>query len=620
MSELVYMNPPVLSKGRLWAALAVILFGQFVVSIDLTILNIALPDLTKELNPTSDQLLWIIDVYSLVVAGLLVATSSLSDRLGRKRMLLTGFFIFGFASGLIMIANSAEFVIGIRAILGVAGAMIMPVTISMIRSIFDDAKERAMAIAIWSAISAIGMAVGPLIGGVLLDFFSWHAAFFVNVPLMAAAFLAGIVVLPEVKLKHPGKFDILASVLFLAGMIAFLWGIKHLAAELEFDIPGVATVVIGLILLIAFVVRCATSRNPLVDISLFKSRAFAGGVIAMLFSTFAMAILLYLLSQWFQLVNGDTSMEAGIKLVPMAVASLVSCLIATSLAIKFRVRSIIAGGMIIAAFALISLTFFQDDLELAPIMVSTVLVGLGTGALALGGSLMLSETPPEKASSSGSIQEISYDLGNVLGVAILGSVASIIYRQSLHVSDLRDLGFDHQAIDAIQQSFSAASEVANELGMPELMKLGTHAFDDSVVTTCLIGGILIFVVALIVWALIPKDARIMQDVQQPEDAGATGDINNQPSENSPVQQTPLTQEGSLTRITVELDTELFLEMNRICKELGITPNIAFSLLAAKMTRMQAIPFDLSLNETGTTSTDSAASAKDRIDATCMERN
>ncbi|MEF2845802.1 MAG: MFS transporter, partial [Eggerthellaceae bacterium] len=183
MSELVYMNPPVLSKGRLWAALAVILFGQFVVSIDLTILNIALPDLTKELNPTSDQLLWIIDVYSLVVAGLLVATSSLSDRLGRKRMLLTGFFIFGFASGLIMIANSAEFVIGIRAILGVAGAMIMPVTISMIRSIFDDAKERAMAIAIWSAISAIGMAVGPLIGGVLLDFFSWHAAFFVNVPL-----------------------------------------------------------------------------------------------------------------------------------------------------------------------------------------------------------------------------------------------------------------------------------------------------------------------------------------------------------------------------------------------------------------------------------------------------
>lgn len=516
MSDAIHMNPPVLSKGRMWAALAVILFGQFIVSIDLTILNIALPDLTKELRPTSDQLLWIIDVYSLVVAGLLVATSSLSDRFGRKRMLLTGFFIFGFASGLIMIADSAEFVIAIRAMLGVAGAMIMPVTISMIRSIFNDAKERALAIAIWSSISAIGMATGPLIGGVLLDFFSWHAAFFVNVPLMAAAFLIGIFVLPEVKLKNPGKFDVLASILFLAGMVAFLWGVKHLAAELAFDTPGVVATAVGIVLLIIFAIRCATSENPLVDISLFKSRAFSGGVIAMLFSTFAMAILLYLLSQWFQLVNGDSSLEAGLKLIPMAIASLISCLIATAIAVKFRVRSIIAGGMIIAAASLIMLIFFRDNLELAPIMASTILVGLGTGALALGGSLMLCETPAEKASSSGSIQEISYDLGNVLGVAILGSVASIVYRQSLNVRDLKELGFDHETIDAIQQSFSVASEIGNEYGITELIKQGTQAFDDSVVFTCFIGGIFIFITALIVWALIPKDARITEDVDSAE--------------------------------------------------------------------------------------------------------
>lgn len=626
------MSPPVLSKGRLWASLAVILFGQFVVSIDLTILNIALPDLTAELNPTSDQLLWIIDVYSLVVAGLLVATSSLSDRFGRKRMLLTGFFIFGAASGMVMIADSAEFVIGIRAVLGVAGAMIMPVTISMIRSIFSDAKERALAIAVWSSVSAIGMAVGPLIGGVLLDFFSWHAAFFVNVPMMAAALLIGLFVLPEVKLKNPGKFDALASVLFLVGMVAFLWGIKHLATELAFDTPGVVATILGIALLAAFVAKCATSKTPLVDISLFKSRAFSGGVIAMLFSTFAMAILLYLLSQWFQLVNGDSSMEAGMKLIPMAIASLVSCLIATALAVRFRVRSIIAGGMIIAAIALISLTFFRDDLELAPIMVSTVLVGFGTGALALGGSLMLSETPAEKASSSGSIQEISYDLGNVLGVAVLGSVASIVYRQNLHTSDLRELGFDGQLADAVRQSFSATAEVGNQLGMPELIRLGTDAFNESVVVTCLFGGIFIFVVALIVWALIPKDARITEDVgsegddvsaglpegSMPEGAAspapatasaiapATSPVD--PISAAPVATTsaggfaPSSVSGEVpaddgtTCVSIAFDADTYAKFGRICKALGITPAAAFSIYATKVVRERRIPFDLALGD------------------------
>lgn len=634
MSDTVLMSPPTISKGRMWAALAVILLGQFIVSIDLTVLNIALPDLTKDLRPTSDQLLWIIDVYSLVVAGLLVATSSLSDRFGRKRMLLTGFLIFGAGSGLIMFAESAEFVIGVRALLGVAGAMIMPVTISMIRSIFNDAKERALAIAIWSSISAIGMAVGPLIGGVLLDFFSWHAAFFVNVPLMGIAFVFGLFALPEVKLKEPGRFDVLASILFLAGMVLFLWGVKHVAAELAFDQAGVAAVALGVVLLVMFVVRCATSKNPLVDISLFKSRAFTGGVVAMLFSTFAMAVLLYLLSQWFQLVNGDSSLEAGLKLIPMAAASLVSCLVATSLAVRLRVRGIIAGGMVIAAAALMMLMLFRDDLELAPIMVSTVMVGLGAGALALGGSLMLCETPAEKASSSGSIQEISYDLGNVLGVAILGSVASIIYRQNMHSGDLRDLGFDHATIDALQQSFSVAAEVGNELGMPELVKLGTQAFDESVVITCFIGGVFILVVALLVWALIPKDARITETVgtegaseesafvhgegieasafaaeddelrHAPVATGAAPTVMPLSSNQAPALEEehaepvdePTAESSSLSRISISLDSALAFEMKRVCKELGLTPTVAFTLFATKVAREQRIPFELTLRE------------------------
>lgn len=509
------MSPPTLSKGRLWASLAVILFGQFAVSIDLTVLNIALPDLTQELNPTSDQLLWIVDAYSLVLAGLIVATSSLSDQFGRKRMLLGGFALFGIGSALIIIADAPEHVIAIRAFLGVGGAMIMSVTISMVRSIFTDPKERALAVALWSAVSALGMATGPLIGGFQLDHFSWHAAFLVNVPFMAVAVLVGIFTLPEVKVAEPGKFDALGAVVFLAGMVSLLWGIKHVSAELEFDTAGIVAIVAGLVLLVLFGVKCVKSKTPMLELSLFRNRTFAAGVVATAGSTFAMAVLLYLLSQWLQLVNGDGSLEAGLKLVPMAIASLVASTAASALAMRFQARNVIAGGMIIAAAAMIMLVLFRDDLTIEPIMVSMTLIGLGTGALAVGASLIMGATPVEKASGAGSTQEISYDMGNVLGVAILGSVASIIYRDGLSTGQMRAMGLDGQLIDACEQSFSVTAEVANQLQMPDLYRLGVEAFNNSVVDTCLIGGIIILVVAVAVWALVPKGLKITEDVDTP---------------------------------------------------------------------------------------------------------
>ena len=653
MSDLIRMTPPSLSKGRLWASLAVILFGQFVVSIDLTVLNIALPDLTSELRPTSDQLLWIVDVYSLVLAGLIVATSSLSDRFGRKRTLLTGFFLFGLGSALVMIADAPEHIIAIRAFLGVAGAMIMPVTISMVRSIFTDAKERALAVALWSAISALGMATGPLIGGFLLEHFSWHAAFLVNVPFMAVAVIIGIFVLPEVKVVNPGRFDVVASVVFLAGMISLLWGIKHVSAELEFDMPGIVTIVAGVILLALFGLKCVKSKTPLLDLSLFRNRTFTAGVVATVGSTFAMAVLLYLLSQWLQLVNGDGSLEAGMKLVPMAVASLIASTGASALAMRFQARNVIAGGMVIAAAAMIMLVFFRDDLTIEPIMISTTLVGVGTGALAIGASLVMGATPVEKASSAGSMQEISYDMGNVLGVAILGSVASIIYRDGLSTSQLRAMGLDSQSIDYCEQSFSVTAEVANQLQMPDLYRLGVDAFNDSVVLTCLIGGIIILVVAVAVWALIPKGMKITEDVDTPEGASApavTGDPavgGNAPDGSGSLagttpSATPASNPGADTAASgdsasgspaaslastdsdshtpepmlhampvstatpaginpqstvvlhVPLNAKMSERMGEVCYELGLTPEAAMSVFAHKVARERRIPFQLAL--------------------------
>ncbi|MDO4291402.1 MAG: MFS transporter [Eggerthellaceae bacterium] len=507
MKNGIRMKPRKLSAARRWTALAVILLGQFVVTIDLTVLNIALPDLSKELNPTSDQLLWIVDVYSLVLAGLIVAASALSDRIGRKKALLTGFFIFVVGSLLVLFVDDARQLIALRAALGVGGALIMPITIAMVRNIFTNAKERALAIAAWSAAGAVGMAAGPLIGGFLLEHTTWHAAFLVNVPLMGTAFVAGIFALPEVKLAKPGKLDLLATLLALVGMVALMWGIKHMAAELAFDARGIVAVVAGVVFLALFVARCLTAKEPLVDLTLFRSKVFTAGVVGTLACTFAMAMLLYLLSQWLQVVNGDTSMEAGIHLLPLAAASLVSSAGAAWLATKFEARNVITCGIAFAGISMIALVLFRDNLSLVPVIAISTLAGLGQGALAVAASLMMVETPDEKASSAGSLQEMSYDMGNVLGVAILGSLASIAYRDGLSTSKLTALGLDRQTIDAAEQSIAAAYEIGREAGLPEILRMAENAFNDSLVLTCVAGGVIILESALVVWALVPKGLR-----------------------------------------------------------------------------------------------------------------
>ena len=656
MDDSIVVKPQTLSKGRLWTALVAILLGQFVVAIDLTVLNIALPELTRDLSPSSDQLLWIVDVYSLVLAGFLVATSSLSDRFGRKKMLLAGFLIFGIGSVLVVFINDASQLIAIRAFLGIGGAMIMPITISMIRSILTDSKERAIAVAAWSAISAIGMAAGPLIGGFLLEHFNWHSAFLVNVPIVGVAFLLGVLAMPEVKLKNPGRFDVLGSVLALAAMVALLRGIKHLAAELAFDVPGVAATVAGLVLIALFIYRCLKSPHPIVDLSLFRSRTFSAGVIATMACTFALAVLLYMLAQWLQLVNGDGTLESGIHLIPMSVATLVSSLGAAALAMRYQARHVVAAGLGLASVAMLMMFFFQDDLSLTVVIVSTCLVGLGTGALAIGASLIMAETPVEKASSAGSLQEISYDLGNVLGVAILGSLASIIYRSELGTGALRAMGLDGQLINAAKQSFAATTEIGNMLDLPELIQRGADAFNQSLVVTCLAGGIIILVTAVVVWKLIPKGLKITEDSDaeapaddralpasgegSPDDGEAAAAAQPAPAGGAPaaspdnakilpgalpVPAATLSREGGAPAqsaaiakiiedagigvVNVPLDLATLDRMGAMCNDLGIDVTTAFIVLAKKAVEEGRLPLGLPA--------DAGCSAEDLA---CIERN
>lgn len=509
MDSLVIMNPPTISAKRRWAALVAVLFGQLVVSMDLTILNVALPAITAELRPTSDQQLWMVDAYALAIAGLLVTASSLSDRFGRKKMLMCGFALFGGASAFALVAGTPIALIALRAVLGVAGAMIMPTTISMIRSVFENPKERAFALAAWSVIAGLGIAIGPLLGGVLVEHFSWHAAFTVNVPLMALAIVMCAFVLPEIRVKNPGSWDVFAAALSLVGMTLLMWGIKHAAAVMAVDLAGALSIAAGAILMIAFVRRCSRSNNPLVDIALFKSKPFTAGILAALGSMFAMDALLLLVTQWNQLVDGCGPLESGFRMLPMALASIVAGFAAPVAAERLGARTVVAGGLVISAIGMVGVIAFYGNLTAPVVVTMSALAGIGAGSLSIASSMIAFETPVEKASSAASLEEISYDLGTVLGVAILGSISSVVYRLGLDTSALSAAGLSPDQIAAANDSYSAAVDIAVQTGVTELVAEGSVAFSHSVVIASAIGGVIMFAVAIIVLKLVPKGLDIM---------------------------------------------------------------------------------------------------------------
>lgn len=505
-----------LGGRRRWAALLVLLFAQFVLAIDLTIMDIALPGISTQLHPSSEQQLWIVDVYSLVLAGLLVAASSLSDRIGRKRTFLSGALVFCIGSALVLAARSAPGVIGVRAVMGVAAALIMPTTISAVRNIFLDAAERTVAVAAWSIVGGAGMAVGPVLGGFLVERFSWHSAFLVNIPLMGLVLVAGIAVLPEIKVVKKGPWDPAAAVLSLLGMVLTVWALKRIAAGDEAPAPRLLLTLAlalsaGIALLALFVRRCLRAAEPLLEVRLFADRTFTGGILAAFGSMFALASMLFLLSQWMQLVNGYSPLRSGVLLLPAVLSGILSGATAPALARLLGARRVMADGIAVAGLALLLLFLLRGALGYPLVAVVMALVGLGMGSLAVGSAALMGATPPEKASSGAAFEEIAYDLGNVLGVAVLGSIASIAYRLGLDADSLAEAGVDAGLAAQASQSYAAAVSIAREHGLDELASRATASFNGSVVLTSAVGGLIMVIVAVLVHRLVPRGLDLQSD-------------------------------------------------------------------------------------------------------------
>lgn len=500
--------PRELSHRRRWSCLAVLSASLLVVAMDMTLLNVALPDLAAHLRPTADQQLWIVDVYSVVLAGLLVPMSALADRWGRKKLLLAGFAVFGGASLLVLAADDPAAVIAVRALLGAGGAMIMPTTLSMIRTVFTDPRERALALGVWAAISSVGMAVGPIIGGLLLERFSWHAAFLVNVPLMIAALIAGLLLLPEARDPAPGRWDALGTAQAVVGMVAFVWAVKHFAKAGVADPLGWTVLVVAAVVLTWFVLRCLRRPDPLLDVRLFTGRAFTAGVLAALTAMLTMAALLLLIAQWLQLVLGLSPLMAGVYLAPMAASTMVVSPLAPALAARIGARTTLAGGLAVAGVGFLVLAAASTPLSYPPVLVAMVLLGAGGGSLAIGSAIIMSGTPVAKAGNAAAIEETAYDVGNVLGVAVLGSIASALYRSRLDTSGLFRL--DGDQLGAARESLGGALDVAARTGSSELAARAGSAFSESLVQVGLIGGLSTLVAAAVVYALVPRGLDVRQ--------------------------------------------------------------------------------------------------------------
>jgi len=416
---------------REWLGLAVLALPCLLYSMDLTVLNLAVPQLSADLKPSAAQLLWIVDIYGFMVAGALITMGTLGDRIGRRKLLLIGAAAFGVASVLAAFSTSAEMLIATRALLGIAGATLAPSTLSLIRNMFLDGRERSFAIGIWIASFSAGAAIGPLVGGLLLEYFWWGSVFLVGVPVMVLLLILGPLMLPEFRDPDAGRIDLASAVLSLAAVLAMIYGIKHMAEHG----PGwqaAAAILAGIGLGTVFVRRQKNLADPLVDLRLFRSPVFSASLaINILGFLFLVGSFLFI-GLYFQLVVGLSPLQAGIWSLPSALAFILGSMIVPLVAHRFPPARVMTAGLAVAAAGFALLMRIEVDGSLALVVAASVIFSLGfTPVVAMTTDLIVSSAPPERAGSAAAMSETSIEFGGALGIAILGSIVTAIYRSEM---------------------------------------------------------------------------------------------------------------------------------------------------------------------------------------------
>lgn len=455
---------------------------------DLTVLHLAVPTISEELKPTSAQLLWIIDIYGFMVAGFLVTMGTLGDRIGRRKILMIGATIFGIFSVVAAFSKTSEMLIVSRALLGIGGATLGPSTLSLIFSMFHDPKERSKAIGVWISSFSAGSAIGPILGGVLLEYFWWGSVFLLAVPVMVLLLILGPIVLPEYKDPKEGRIDLLSVSLSLVSILSIIFGLKQIAQDGISEL-SVGAVILGVLVGYIFAKRQFSLKDPMIDLTLFKIPAFSASLVVNVLVVFVAIGYFLFVAQYLQLVLGLTPLHAGLWSLPSAIGFIVGSNTVPRIAYKFRPASVIGVCIALAAIGLAVLTQVGGSNGLFTVVLASVIISLGLGPVfGLTTELIVGSAPPERAGAASGISETASELGGALGISILGSIGVSIYRNRLSESLPNDIPKEVAEIakDTLGAAVGVAAQLPPVLGS-QLLEIARGAFVQGVVVAAIIS-------------------------------------------------------------------------------------------------------------------------------------
>ncbi|MBC3983718.1 MFS transporter [Streptomyces sp. AC536] len=446
---------------REWGGLAVLSLPTVLLGLDVTVLYLALPSLAEDLHPSATQELWIMDAYGFLIAGFLITMGTLGDRIGRRKLLMIGAAAFGVVSVVAAYSDSVNVLIAARGALGIAGATLMPSTLALISNMFADPRQRSLAIGVWATSFALGMALGPVVGGAMLDRFWWGSAFLLAVPVAVVLLVAAPVLIPEYRAPHSGWFDLLSVALSLVAILPVIYAVKRVAAD-GFQPPTVGATVIGLAGALLFVRRQGRLASPLLDVRLFANRTFSAALSVLLVGLVGVGGAMLLITQQLQLVAELPPIEAGLWMGPPALMMLVAAIGSPLVARHVPAGIVVATALGLATFGYVLLTQVTATSGVALLVSGFGLVYLGLGSIAaLGTDLVVGAAPPEKAGSASAMSETVQELGLALGVATLGSLATAVYRA--RVDDQLPAGTPSEVADTAGGSLAGASSMADRL-------------------------------------------------------------------------------------------------------------------------------------------------------------
>ncbi|MEE4543380.1 MFS transporter [Streptomyces sp. V4-01] len=493
------------SAGRKeWIALAVLALPTLLVSMDLSVLNLALPHLSADLGADSVQQLWIIDTYGFVVAAFLITMGTLGDKVGRRKLLLIGAAAFALASVAAAFSTTTWELISARAAMGVAGATLAPSTLALIANMFyRNPKQMGAAIGVWVSAFMGGLALGPVAGGIMLHFFWWGSVFLLAVPVMVLLLVAGPLLLPEFTNPQAGRLDPLSVVLSLAGLLPVIYGIKELAQN-GWDVLPIVAIVAGVVFAALFVKRQQSLADPLVDLRLFGNRQVSAALVINIFGAVVGGGTIFVVNVWLQAVRGLSPLHAGLLMLPSGVAMVATAMTAPAIARKVRPAYVVAAGLTVAAIGYLALTQVHANGGLVLVIVGVTITSAGSGPqAALTTNLILAASPPERSGAAASLSETCGQLGIALGAGVMGAVATAVYGAQLD-SPLPAGPTADEAHQSIIGALSAAGRLpGGEAG--QLVSAARTAFTDSLTAVCLISAVVLLGLAVIA-------ARLLRDV------------------------------------------------------------------------------------------------------------